>query len=119
MCECDVTVSLMCDLKVIENGETVFYRRLLYWNRPRKWSSYILHSNQTSSRGMERDHSKNGASDSSRLCWRHFDEDDILKGKFILGQFHPQQRWRLKDGAAPKHLLGNNVHYNCFTLQSV
>ncbi|XP_046456092.1 uncharacterized protein LOC124203465 [Daphnia pulex] len=45
---------------------------------------------------------------SSRLCWRHFDEDDIIKGKFILGQFHPQQRWRLKDGAAPKHLLGNN-----------
>jgi hypothetical protein len=36
-----------------------------------------------------------------------------LKGKFILGQFHPQQRWRLKDGAAPKHLLGNNVHKQC------
>ncbi|KAK4021702.1 hypothetical protein OUZ56_003612 [Daphnia magna] len=41
-----------------------------------------------------------GLLDSSRLCWRHFDEEDIIKGKF-----YPQQLWRLRDGATPKHLL--------------
>jgi hypothetical protein len=56
--------------------------------------------------------------DSSRLCWRHCDEEDIIKGKFILGQLHPQQ-WRLREGATPKHVLGKYVHYNYFTLQSV
>ncbi|KAK4015091.1 hypothetical protein OUZ56_030081 [Daphnia magna] len=47
-----------------------------------------------------------GLLDSSRLSWRHFDEEDIIKGKFILGKFYPQQLWRLRDGATPKHLLG-------------
>ncbi|XP_045030894.1 uncharacterized protein LOC116926873 [Daphnia magna] len=49
---------------------------------------------------------KMGLLDSSRLSWRHFDEEDIIKGKFILGKFYPQQLWRLRDGATPKHLLG-------------
>lgn len=33
---------------------------------------------------------KMGLLDSSRLCWRHFDEEDIIKGKSILGKFYPQ-----------------------------
>ena len=40
------------------------------------------------------------------ICGRHFDVDDIIKGKEIGGQFFPYKRWRLKDGAVPKHLLG-------------
>ncbi len=47
---------------------------------------------------------KMGLLDSSRLSWRHFYEDDIIKGKFILGKFYTQQQWRLRDGATPKHM---------------
>ena len=50
----------------------------------------------------------------SRLCSRHFDEDDIMKGYVILNVFHPNIRWRLKPGANPKHLLnccGKNYHF--------
>ncbi|XP_045033286.1 uncharacterized protein LOC116935428 [Daphnia magna] len=48
--------------------------------------------------------------DSSRSCWRHFDED--VTSKFILGKFYPQQLWRLRDGATPKHLLGPKRQQN-------
>jgi hypothetical protein len=81
-----------------ENGPAIFFK--VPKHRLEEWRGIIP---------------KMGLLDSSCLCWRHFDEDDIMKGKFILGQFHPQQRWRLKDGATPKHLLGKNVHDNCFT----
>ena len=42
----------------------------------------------------------------SRVCWKHFADEDIVKGKMIGEQFYPQKRWRLKNGAIPKHLLG-------------
>ena len=42
MCECDVTVSLMSDLKVIENGETVFYRRFFIFPI-RKYDNTVLY----------------------------------------------------------------------------
>ncbi len=48
--------------------------------------------------------SKEGFGPKSRLCWRHFDEEDIDKGKWIGGQFYPH-RWRLKKGVMPKHFL--------------
>ncbi|XP_057365200.1 uncharacterized protein LOC130685928 isoform X2 [Daphnia carinata] len=41
----------------------------------------------------------------SRFCWKHFDDEDIVKGKMIGEEFYPQERWRLKKGAKPKHLL--------------
>ncbi|KZS05430.1 Uncharacterized protein APZ42_031381 [Daphnia magna] len=41
----------------------------------------------------------------SRLCWKHFAEEDIVKWKMIGEEFVHQKRWRLKKGAKPKHLL--------------
>jgi hypothetical protein len=43
----------------------------------------------------------------SKLCNRHFDDSDILKGYNILGVFHPFKSWRLRVGSNPKHHLGN------------
>jgi len=48
--------------------------------------------------------SKEGFGLSSRLCWRHFDEEDISKGKLIGDKFYPR-RWRLKKDVNPKHFL--------------
>ncbi|KZS05479.1 Uncharacterized protein APZ42_031316 [Daphnia magna] len=42
----------------------------------------------------------------SRLCWKHFAGENIIKGKMIGEEFVHQKRWRLKKGAKPKHLLG-------------
>lgn len=44
-------------------------------------------------------------SKASVLCSRHFDEDDIVKGKTIQDVFYPNVRWFLKKGAMPKHFL--------------
>ncbi len=41
----------------------------------------------------------------SRLCDKHFDETDILKGLTVGQDFHPAERWRLTYSAFPKHFL--------------
>ncbi|XP_045032126.1 uncharacterized protein LOC123474666 isoform X2 [Daphnia magna] len=41
----------------------------------------------------------------SRLCNRHFDDSDIVKGYDILGLFHPFTHWRLRAGSNPKYHL--------------
>jgi hypothetical protein len=43
----------------------------------------------------------------SRLCDAHFLEEDIIKGKLILGKFFPDKNWHLKKDAVPKLLLSN------------
>jgi hypothetical protein len=44
-------------------------------------------------------------SQSSLLCSRHFDDDDIVKGKTIQDKFYPNKIWKLKTGAILKNLL--------------
>ncbi|KZS10361.1 Uncharacterized protein APZ42_025191 [Daphnia magna] len=41
----------------------------------------------------------------SRLCIRHFDESDIIKGLQMGSIFHEYLRWQLKKGACPKRFL--------------
>ncbi|XP_057380322.1 uncharacterized protein LOC130702724 isoform X2 [Daphnia carinata] len=43
--------------------------------------------------------------ETSRICSRHFDANDVVKGVTILNVFHPYKYWRLRDGAVPKHFL--------------
>ncbi|KAK4006768.1 hypothetical protein OUZ56_011926 [Daphnia magna] len=50
--------------------------------------------------------SKTGLTQWSRLCIRHFDPRDIVKGKTIRNIFYPNQVWKLQIGAIPKHCLG-------------
>lgn len=52
---------------------------------------------------------KPGLTVSSRLCSRHFDDTDIVKGRVIQNIFYPYQVWRLSAGAMPKHFLGKNT----------
>nr|CAH0098455.1 unnamed protein product [Daphnia galeata] len=40
-----------------------------------------------------------------KLCGDHFDDDDILKGKIVSGNFYAYKRHRLATGALPKHYL--------------
>ncbi len=47
----------------------------------------------------------------SRLCGKHFDEKDIVKGLTIGQDFHPADRWRLTTSALPKHSLGNFLEF--------
>lgn len=47
----------------------------------------------------------------SRLCSRHFDENDILKGREILNVFHHYKKWMLKPGSLPKHFLPPGMFY--------
>ncbi|KAI9552150.1 hypothetical protein GHT06_022487 [Daphnia sinensis] len=49
---------------------------------------------------------KNGLTQWSRLCTRHFDPGDIVKGKTIQNIFYPNKIWKLQIGAIPKHCLG-------------
>ena len=42
---------------------------------------------------------------SSKICSRHFDVTDVVKGVNISNVFHPYQRWKLRKGALPKHNL--------------
>ncbi|EFX76698.1 hypothetical protein DAPPUDRAFT_106812 [Daphnia pulex] len=39
------------------------------------------------------------------VCGRHFDADDIIKGREIGGIFQPFKHWKLKDLAVPKQFL--------------
>ncbi|KAK4009432.1 hypothetical protein OUZ56_018545 [Daphnia magna] len=44
---------------------------------------------------------------SSRVCSRHFEEDDVIKGRMIKGKdgkeiFHAWKNWTLKEGAIPR-----------------
>ena len=48
---------------------------------------------------------KSGFTNNSRFCSRDFNEEDIDKGRVILGVFHPMQ-WRLKKNAQPSLHLG-------------
>lgn len=47
--------------------------------------------------------SKPGLKIGSPICGRHFDVDDIVKGREIGGIFHPFKVWKLKDLAVPKY----------------
>ncbi|XP_032784825.2 uncharacterized protein LOC116922565 isoform X1 [Daphnia magna] len=49
--------------------------------------------------------SKNGLTQWSRLCTRHFDHGDIVKGKTIQNIFYPNQVSKLQIRAIPKHCL--------------
>ena len=48
---------------------------------------------------------KPGLKIGSAICGRHFDIDDIIKGREIGGVFQPFKKWSLKELAIPKHLL--------------
>ncbi|EFX77690.1 hypothetical protein DAPPUDRAFT_321244 [Daphnia pulex] len=41
----------------------------------------------------------------SHICGRHFEADDIIRGREIGGVFHPYTKWNLKELAIPKHLI--------------
>ena len=43
---------------------------------------------------------------SAKICDRHFDETDILKGYYIGKDFIAAERWDLIKTAYPKHYLG-------------
>lgn len=49
---------------------------------------------------------KTGLTKNSRFCPRHFNEEDIVKGLEILGVFHANKKWHLKDGVKPTLYLG-------------
>lgn len=44
----------------------------------------------------------------SRLCDAHFLEEDIIKGKLIMGSFYPE-KWHLRKNAVPKLLCFTNI----------
>ena len=67
----------------------------------------VFHIPKKYSDVWEREILKKGLHENSRLCWRPFDEEDIVKGRTNSGVFHPYNRWKLREGAIPKHLLGN------------
>ena len=46
-----------------------------------------------------------GLKSSSKLCDRHFDEQDIVKGKTVQNVFYPYTKWRLNPDAIPKYFL--------------
>ena len=48
---------------------------------------------------------KDGLVKNSHLCYRHFDDADIIKGRTIGGRWYSLQ-WRLRTGALPKYFLG-------------
>ncbi|XP_046460831.1 uncharacterized protein LOC124207423 [Daphnia pulex] len=52
---------------------------------------------------------KPGLTCQSRICSIHFEENDILKGREIQGVFYSYPKWKLKSGARPSKLLGNDV----------
>ena len=49
---------------------------------------------------------KPGLKSTSKLCHRHFDDEDILKGRTIQNVFYPHSKWMLKKEAKPKYFLG-------------
>ncbi|XP_045023034.1 uncharacterized protein LOC123467036 [Daphnia magna] len=52
---------------------------------------------------------KPGLTCQSRICSIHFEKNDILKGREIQGVFYSYPKWKLKSGARPSKLLGNDV----------
>ena len=54
----------------------------------------------------------------SLLCERHFDDQDIIKGKIILDGFYPFTQRRQSETAVPKHLLGNGIYCNQLKYQN-
>ncbi|KAI9562495.1 hypothetical protein GHT06_009933 [Daphnia sinensis] len=46
-----------------------------------------------------------GHKTTSKLCVRHFDESDIVKGVTVGHDFYPAERWRLSFSAQPKYHL--------------
>ena len=75
-----------------ENGGETFGRFDVTQNRFSDWEKVILKPGLKIGR-------------TTPICGRHFDVDDIVKGREIGGQFFPFKTWRLKDSAVPKHLL--------------
>ena len=49
---------------------------------------------------------------------RHFDDQDIIKGKIILDGLYPFTQRRLSETAVPKHLLGNGIYCNQLKYQN-
>ncbi|KZR95850.1 Uncharacterized protein APZ42_010146 [Daphnia magna] len=68
-----------------ENGVTLFS---VPKNFVEKWKEVIPYLNK-----------------SSYVCSRHFDAEEIEKGKEICNVFHPFVRWKLKTGSYPKYML--------------
>jgi hypothetical protein len=61
---------------------------------------------------------KKGLTENSRLCWRHFDDHLVQKGRWIGEKFIPQDRWKLLLGAEPKLLLGISfIIQKCLSLE--
>lgn len=53
---------------------------------------------------------KMGLKESSSICLRHFDEEDISKGRIIEGVYlNHYKRWRLREGAMPLHFLAKKT----------
>ena len=49
-----------------------------------------------------------GMKNSSSICWRHFDDHDLIKGKMKDKVFIPRNDyWHLRKGAVPRLHLGN------------
>ena len=67
--------------------------------------NHFFHATELNIENWQTVVTKPGLNKSSRLCNRHFDQDDIVKGKTIQGVFYPAQFWRLKPGTIPKHFL--------------
>jgi hypothetical protein len=45
----------------------------------------------------------------ARICSRHFEDEDILKGRIIQDKFYPYLKWTLVKHAIPKLLLGKQL----------
>lgn len=47
----------------------------------------------------------------SRICDRHFDPADVIKGREIGGRFYEFKKWTLTDSAIPKHFPGRGFYF--------
>lgn len=56
---------------------------------------------------------KPGLTQHSRLCHRHFAEEDIIKGYEIQGEFHPLKQWHLKKDVVLTLNLGLTYTHFC------
>lgn len=53
---------------------------------------------------------------SSRVCSRHFSDDDVVKGRWLQGKegqdiFYPWKNWCLKKDAIPRLFPGTSFHF--------
>ena len=56
---------------------------------------------------------KKGMKDSSTICWRHFNDDDLIKGGLYDNVFIPRNDyWHLRRGAVPRHHLGIKHYFD-------